>query len=225
MQGWAIVENTTEENWNKVNLTLVSGRPISFIMDLYQPLYVQRPVVEPELWVTANFKESELTRMRPGQRVRISSRAMKNSTAASISTRPAMNTQPSPCPAQTRKRPIAFRIASSQSGRCVGGGGLGADEGGVAGAVEVTYPDYQDIVAEDSGGPGVAEAPGGAGFPGDVHSTLGAYGLSVGPGIFLEHLRRHEGGLLRQELGADGFAIRQLVTHRMQHSAVREHCV
>lgn len=28
-------------------------------------------LVEPELWVTANFKESELTRMRPGQRVAI----------------------------------------------------------------------------------------------------------------------------------------------------------
>src|SRR5439155_23413970 len=52
LQGWAIVENTTEEDWNKVNLTLVSGRPISFIMDLYQPLYVQRPVVEPELFAS-----------------------------------------------------------------------------------------------------------------------------------------------------------------------------
>ncbi len=52
LQGWAIVENTTEEDWNKVNLTLISGRPISFIMDLYQPLYVQRPVVEPELFAS-----------------------------------------------------------------------------------------------------------------------------------------------------------------------------
>lgn len=52
LQGWAIVENTTEEDWNKVNLTLVSGRPISFVMDLYQPLYVQRPVVEPELYAS-----------------------------------------------------------------------------------------------------------------------------------------------------------------------------
>ena len=43
LQGWAIVENTTEEDWNDVGLTLVSGRPISFVMDLYQPLYVQRP--------------------------------------------------------------------------------------------------------------------------------------------------------------------------------------
>jgi hypothetical protein len=52
LQGWAIVENTTEQDWNDVNLTLVSGRPISFIMDLYQPLYVQRPVVQPELYAS-----------------------------------------------------------------------------------------------------------------------------------------------------------------------------
>src|SRR5581483_43499 len=50
--GWAIVENTTEQDWNKVNLTLVSGRPISFIMDLYQPLYLPRPVVVPELFAS-----------------------------------------------------------------------------------------------------------------------------------------------------------------------------
>jgi hypothetical protein len=43
LQGWAIVENTTEGDWNDVTLTLVSGRPISFRMDLYDPLYVQRP--------------------------------------------------------------------------------------------------------------------------------------------------------------------------------------
>ena len=35
LQGWAIVENTTEQDWNDVALTLVSGRPISFMMDLY----------------------------------------------------------------------------------------------------------------------------------------------------------------------------------------------
>jgi hypothetical protein len=52
LQGWAIVENTTEEDWNGVSLTLVSGRPISFVMDLYQPLYVPRPVVEPELFAS-----------------------------------------------------------------------------------------------------------------------------------------------------------------------------
>ncbi len=50
LQGWAIVENQTDNDWNDVKLSLVSGRPISFVQDLYQPLYIQRPVVEPELY-------------------------------------------------------------------------------------------------------------------------------------------------------------------------------
>jgi hypothetical protein len=48
VQGWAIVENTSNEDWKDVKLSLVSGRPISFQMDLYQPLYVNRPTVQPE---------------------------------------------------------------------------------------------------------------------------------------------------------------------------------
>jgi hypothetical protein len=46
LQGWAMVENPSGEDWNKVQVQLVSGRPISFRMDLYQPLYVPRPLVE-----------------------------------------------------------------------------------------------------------------------------------------------------------------------------------
>ncbi|MDX2147916.1 MAG: hypothetical protein SFZ23_10370 [Planctomycetota bacterium] len=45
IQGWAIVENTTDEDWTDVRLSLVSGRPVSFEMDLYQPLYLARPQV------------------------------------------------------------------------------------------------------------------------------------------------------------------------------------
>ncbi len=52
LQGWAIVENTTEMDWNNVTLALVSGRPISFRMDLYQPLYIPRPWVVPELFAS-----------------------------------------------------------------------------------------------------------------------------------------------------------------------------
>ncbi len=50
LQGWAIVENVTEEDWNQVELVLVSGRPVSFRMDLYQPLFVPRPEVRPQLY-------------------------------------------------------------------------------------------------------------------------------------------------------------------------------
>jgi hypothetical protein len=49
LQGWAIVENQTDSDWSEVELRLVSGQPISFIQDLYRPLYAQRPVVEPPL--------------------------------------------------------------------------------------------------------------------------------------------------------------------------------
>src|SRR5262249_11124598 len=52
LQGWAVVENPSDEDWNNVRMSLVSGRPISFQMDLYQPLYVPRPVVEPELFAS-----------------------------------------------------------------------------------------------------------------------------------------------------------------------------
>jgi hypothetical protein len=45
LQGWALVENTSDEDWNGIRLSLVSGRPVSFIQDLYQPLYLPRPVV------------------------------------------------------------------------------------------------------------------------------------------------------------------------------------
>ena len=52
LQGWAIVENTTDEDWSSVQLGLVSGRPISFQMDLYQPLFVNRPVEQLELFAS-----------------------------------------------------------------------------------------------------------------------------------------------------------------------------
>ncbi len=50
MQGWATVENATESDWNNVRLALVSGRPISFRMDLYTPLYVPRPLETLEIY-------------------------------------------------------------------------------------------------------------------------------------------------------------------------------
>src|SRR4051812_10508065 len=52
LQGWAMVENPTDEDWGAVKMALVSGRPISFKMDLYNPLYINRPTVEPELFAS-----------------------------------------------------------------------------------------------------------------------------------------------------------------------------
>ncbi len=46
LEGWAIVDNMTGEDWTKVQLSLVSGRPISFVSQLYAPKYVARPGAE-----------------------------------------------------------------------------------------------------------------------------------------------------------------------------------
>jgi hypothetical protein len=45
LQGWAIVDNVVGEDWNNVALSLVAGAPQSFIQNLSQPYYAQRPTV------------------------------------------------------------------------------------------------------------------------------------------------------------------------------------
>jgi hypothetical protein len=45
LQGWAIVDNASDTDWNEVELSLVSGRPVSFIQNLYQPYYLSRPTL------------------------------------------------------------------------------------------------------------------------------------------------------------------------------------
>lgn len=43
LQGWAIVENTSDEDWQQIKLKLVSGQPVSFRMDLHTTLQPTRP--------------------------------------------------------------------------------------------------------------------------------------------------------------------------------------
>ncbi|MBS2036029.1 hypothetical protein JST97_13655 [bacterium] len=41
-EGWALVDNPRDEDWEEVELTLVAGLPVSFRHDLYSPRYVER---------------------------------------------------------------------------------------------------------------------------------------------------------------------------------------
>jgi hypothetical protein len=45
LQGWAVVDNTVGEDWVDVELSLAAGAPQSFIQQLSQPYYMQRPTV------------------------------------------------------------------------------------------------------------------------------------------------------------------------------------
>jgi hypothetical protein len=48
-QGWAIIDNISEEDWNGIELSLVSGTPISFIQPIQNPVYRYRPVIPLQL--------------------------------------------------------------------------------------------------------------------------------------------------------------------------------
>ncbi len=67
LQGWAIVENTTDEDWRDVRVELASGRPVSFIQNLYEPLYLQRPRVDakPEETPVPGAPEAAMEKEQP----------------------------------------------------------------------------------------------------------------------------------------------------------------
>jgi hypothetical protein len=64
LQGWAIVDNTIGQDWEKVQLSLVAGAPQSFIQNLSQPYYSRRPTVSlPQaVAISPQTFESTLTR-------------------------------------------------------------------------------------------------------------------------------------------------------------------
>ena len=64
LQGWAIIENTTDTKWDNVALTLVAGRPISFIMDLYSPIFQSRPRVALEVYSALKPQSYEAEKRR-----------------------------------------------------------------------------------------------------------------------------------------------------------------
>ncbi|MFX1449538.1 MAG: hypothetical protein ACFFCM_01775 [Promethearchaeota archaeon] len=45
IQGFGLIDNPTDEDWNDINLSLISGLPVSFIYDLYSPNWIKRPFV------------------------------------------------------------------------------------------------------------------------------------------------------------------------------------
>ena len=49
LQGWAVLENISGEDWVDVDLTVVSGNPVTFQQALYQAYYVTRPEVPVEV--------------------------------------------------------------------------------------------------------------------------------------------------------------------------------
>lgn len=49
LQGWAVIENMSGQDWRNVELTLASGNPVTFRQALYSAYYVNRPEVPIEV--------------------------------------------------------------------------------------------------------------------------------------------------------------------------------
>lgn len=49
LQGWAVLENLSGEDWREVDLSVVSGNPVTFRQALYNAYYVDRPDVPVEV--------------------------------------------------------------------------------------------------------------------------------------------------------------------------------
>ncbi len=54
LQGWAVVDNVSGEDWRNVRLSLVVGSPLSFRYELHKPHHVTRPDLSSRLPQTAN---------------------------------------------------------------------------------------------------------------------------------------------------------------------------
>ena len=137
LQGWALVENTGDEDWSGVTLSLVSGRPISFIQDLYQPLYLPRPVVQPDIIASPDPQthDDSLT-----------------DSSLNLPAPPPLESMPRPAPSPMASTPL---IADAHSSRMTYGAAgratLRAPEGAVIGADTQTFSLSGSVTAQAQG--------------------------------------------------------------------------
>ncbi len=59
LSGWCMVENTTNQDWEEISLSLVAGMPVSFVYDFYRPIFIARPRIEPPKVLSARPTEIE----------------------------------------------------------------------------------------------------------------------------------------------------------------------
>ncbi len=130
LQGWAIVENTTDADWDGVSLALVSGRPISFTQDLYQPLYVARPDVPVSVQAAAapRLFEGAMDEDAPMEMAEAEAPKMARRSGAAGAAGPAGPMAPAPSALRSRSGTggmVADALASSGVQAAASGGEVG----------------------------------------------------------------------------------------------------
>jgi hypothetical protein len=59
LSGWGLIENTTNQDWDNIELSLVAGMPVSFKYEFYRPIFIERPVIRPAKVLSAKPTEIE----------------------------------------------------------------------------------------------------------------------------------------------------------------------
>ncbi|MHA2288634.1 MAG: hypothetical protein ACXABG_07595 [Promethearchaeota archaeon] len=59
LSGWSLIENTTNQDWDAVELSLVAGMPVSFKYEFYRPIFIQRPIIRPPKVLTVKPTDIE----------------------------------------------------------------------------------------------------------------------------------------------------------------------
>ncbi|MFW9938050.1 MAG: hypothetical protein ACFFD5_10405 [Candidatus Thorarchaeota archaeon] len=59
MSGWSLIENTTNQDWDNIELSLIAGMPVSFKYEFYRPIFIERPKIRPPTVLSAKPSEIE----------------------------------------------------------------------------------------------------------------------------------------------------------------------
>lgn len=134
LQGWAVLENLSGEDWRGVDLTVVSGNPVTLRQALYTPYFVERPEVPVEVLgrVLPSADEGAVTLndARP---------AMRSQSEASRAGAPpaAAMAAPAPMPGAPAPAPMGEALAKvAPYGSAAGTPAMAAVHGAEAGAAE-----------------------------------------------------------------------------------------
>jgi len=123
LQGWALAENTTEDDWQDVTISFVAGNPLSYVMDLYSPYYVRRPQVQipgfQDLavdWGASSspdlIEEDEAPMVRE-ERPGPARKAKRSAPAGAAQSMDRAGALPAPAPGAAPARPMGELLASS----------------------------------------------------------------------------------------------------------------
>jgi len=120
LQGWAVLENMTGQDWKGVELTLLSGDPVSFRQAIYEAYYVARPEVPievagrilptPDTGVMGEVDQEELRqrhadRSNPSEAPKLMTRAAPGVASAALA--------PAPPPELSSPEPLISRASNT----------------------------------------------------------------------------------------------------------------